>query len=149
MSVRHRTHPELAARESWFNTMHLAIFDTLATVQALNDAASGGHPVGQQIVAHIDTLEREFTVLANDDSFTSHIVSPLIRRTRQLQQHPDTPLLHLAQIWAAGICTLRYFAMLGAIPVALIQDREVSGELRTHSTHHLSMWKRLLAEAPE
>lgn len=146
MREREDVHPELAVLEPWFNEMHLSLFDILADAQAVTNDA--GENKGKVVNTHsrVRSLREAFLDITCTGDFDNHLLAPLITRTLHIAKDRAIPQLHLAQTWAAAICTLTYFKMLDAIPASLLEEESVSGELRNKSKLHMAQWRKLLDE---
>ncbi len=145
-STQRPVHTEMQQLEPWFAEMHTQLFNTLQHAQAAVDEAQR---LGQDLPEENDNyqqLKRDFEVavaaIANQDAITA----PLVKRTQALLAVKSELRLHLTQVWAAAVCTLTLHRMLGAIPTELADDEAVTGELKTKSAMHFSMWQHLLSD---
>lgn len=137
-------HPAIEKLEPWFAQMHTQLFDTLQQAQAAVDIAQQrGQDLAQDSEPY-QQLKRDFDIAVALFPTDNHFTAPLVKRTQQLLTGDSALRLHLTQVWAAAVCTLTLHRMLSAIPVELIDDAIITGELKSKAAMHVSMWRHLL-----
>ena len=147
LSTDRPAHPSLEKLEPWFAQMHMQLFDTLQQAQAaVDEAQQSGQDLAENS-EHYQQLKRDFDVTVAAFPASDHITTPLIRQSQNLLANRCELRLHLTQVWAAAVCTLTLHRMLNAIPVELMDDHSITGELKTKAAMHFSMWKHLLNDA--
>lgn len=147
LSTERPAHPAMEKLEPWFADMHMQLFDTLQQAQAaVDEAQQAGQDLSEESEPY-QQLKRDFDVAVAAFPASDHITAPLITRSQDLLAIRSELRLHLTQVWAAAVCTLTLHRMLNAIPVELMDDDSITGELKTKAAMHFSMWKHLLTEA--
>ncbi|GGW83107.1 hypothetical protein [Alteromonas halophila] len=140
-------HPALEKLEPWFAQMHVQLFDTLQQAQAAVDEAER---TGQDLdvsCEYYQQLQRDFKVTVASFPAENHFTLPMIKRTQALEESESGLRLHLAQVWAAAVCTLTLHRMLSAVPLELADDENITGELKMKAAMHYAMWQHLLSDA--
>ena len=136
--------PRIVALEKQFSQLHVQLFDTFSHAQSAVMAV-------MQTGRDIDDNQEDFTQLKRDFEVTvamypgnNQNMLQKITATNELAANPQTPNVHLTQVWAAAVSALSCDRMLAMIPTDLQDDPEVAGELQHKRREHLAMWQERL-----
>ena len=133
--------PRIVALEKQFSQLHVQLFDTFSHAQSAVMAV-------MQTGRDIDDNQEDFTQLKRDFEVTvamypgnNQNMLQKITATNELAANPQTPNVHLTQVWAAAVSALSCDRMLAMIPSDLQDDPDVAGELKQKRQEHLAMWQ--------
>ena len=136
--------PRIVALEKQFSQLHVQLFDTFSHAQSAVMAV-------MQTSRDIDDNQEDFTQLKRDFEVTvamypgnNQNMLQKITATNELAANPQTPNVHLTQVWAAAVSALSCDRMLAMIPSDLQDDPDVAGELKQKRQEHLAMWQERL-----
>ena len=136
--------PRIVALEKQFSQLHVQLFDTFSHAQSAVMAV-------MQTGRDIDDNQEDFTQLKRDFEVTvamypgnNQNMLQKITATNELAANPQTPNVHLTQVWAAAVSALSCDRMLAMIPSDLQVDPDVAGELKQKRQEHLAMWQERL-----
>ncbi|MAQ02695.1 MAG: hypothetical protein CL586_11475 [Alteromonadaceae bacterium] len=136
--------PRIVALEKQFSQLHVQLFDTFSHAQSAVMAV-------MQTGRDIDDNQEDFTQLKRDFEVTvamypgnNQNMLQKITATNELAANPQTPNVHLTQVWAAAVSALSCDRMLAMIPSDLQDDPDVAGELKQKRQEHLAMWQERL-----
>ena len=136
--------PRIVALEKQFSQLHVQLFDTFSHAQSAVMAV-------MQTGRDIDDNQEDFTQLKRDFEVTvamypgnNQNMIQKITATNELAANPQTPNVHLTQVWAAAVSALSCDRMLAMIPSDLQDDPDVAGELKQKRQEHLAMWQERL-----
>ena len=136
--------PRIVALEKQFSQLHVQLFDTFSHAQSAVMAV-------MQTGRDTDDNQEDFTQLKRDFEVTvamypgnNQNMLQKITATNELAANPQTPNVHLTQVWAAAVSALSCDRMLAMIPSDLQDDPDVAGELKQKRQEHLAMWQERL-----
>lgn len=134
--------PRLQAKEQAFQKLHLASFDVVAHISAIQNLVQQvNRDISPQNEDYVALLEK-FTELVNELQEPEANIARLIKDTQNLIHDENTANAVKGQVCAIALNTLHHWLILQDIPEDLLAMDEVSGTIKERFMMHLSMWHK-------
>lgn len=138
--------PRIVALEKWMASLHNTIFETSSLAQNLvSQAQKTMKDVVEDDEDYVQ-LKRNYDIAVSVYQHNNANIDRLIEFTIRIQKQTQMPLLHFAQCFAAGVCSISCQRMIDGIPEDLQNDESVSGELKRKLNGHKTMWRHLVGD---
>ncbi|MCP3429640.1 hypothetical protein [Opacimonas viscosa] len=134
--------PRLQAKEQAFQKLHLASFDVVAHISAIQNLVQQANrdvsPENEDFIA----LVEKFSAIVTECNEPEANIAALIEHTQHLLDNEGVANAAKGQACAIALNTLHHWLILKDIPEDLLAVDEVSGTIKERFMMHLSMWHK-------
>ena len=134
--------PRLQAKEQAFQKLHLASFDVVAHISAIQNLVQKANRDISAENEDLLALVEKFNAIVKQCTAAESNIAALIEHTQDLLKQEDVANTAKGQACAIALNTLHHWLILKDIPEDLLAVDEVSGTIKERFMMHLSMWHK-------
>ncbi len=132
--------PRLQAKEALFQQLHMASFDVIMHINAIQNEVQDTSCDISPSNEHYLALVRNYQItLKMCDGLEAELIA-LTEATGKVISDPEYAFATQAQICAAAVNCLNHWRIIKQIPADLLEIDEVSATIKQRFTEHLAMW---------